>query len=48
MTKHRLRIGYIGTSIGSYFAGEYNQRPRAIAGLEQLAAELDFRFDRDS
>ena len=42
MTKHRLRVGYIGTSISSYFAGEYNQRPRAIDGLEKLAAELDF------
>ena len=42
MAKHKLRVGYIGTSIGSYFAGEYNQRPRAIAGLEKLAAELDF------
>ena len=42
MTRHRLRVGYIGTSISSYFAGEYNQRPRAIAGLEKLAAELDF------
>ncbi len=44
MAKHRLRIGYIGTSISSYFAGEYNQRPRAIAGLEQLAAQLDFEL----
>ena len=42
MAKHRLRVGYIGTSIASYFAGEYNQRPRAIAGLEKLADELDF------
>ena len=42
MTKHRLRVGYIGTSISSYFAGEYNQRPRAIDGLEKLASELDF------
>ncbi len=42
MPRYRLKVGYIGTSIGSYFAGEYNQRPRAIAGLETLAAELDF------
>ena len=42
MTKHKLRIGYIGTSISSYFASEYDQRSRAVAGLEILAAELDF------
>ena len=42
MAKHRLRVGYIGTSISSYYAGEYDQRNRAIAGLEKLAAELDF------
>lgn len=44
MAKHKLRVGYIGTSISSYFAGEYNQRPRAITGLEALAAELDFEL----
>ena len=44
MAKHKLRVGYIGTSISSYFAGEYNQRPRAIDGLEKLAAELDFEL----
>ena len=44
MAKHKLRVGYIGTSISSYFAGEYNQRPRAISGLEGLAAELDFEL----
>ncbi len=44
MAKHKLRVGYIGTSISSYFAGEYNQRPRAIAGLEKLAEELDFEL----
>ncbi len=44
MKKYKLRVGYIGTSISSYFAGEYNQRPRAIAGLEKLAAELDFEL----
>ena len=44
MTKHKLRVGYIGTSISSYFAGEYDQRPRAIAGLEKLAADLDFEL----
>ncbi|MCY4070953.1 MAG: hypothetical protein OXG60_06620 [Chloroflexi bacterium] len=44
MAKHRLRVGYIGTSISSYFAGEYNQRPRAITGLEKLSGELDFEL----
>ncbi|MXV92947.1 MAG: hypothetical protein F4Z94_05825, partial [Chloroflexi bacterium] len=44
MKKHKLRVGYIGTSIASYFASEYQQRPRAIAGLEALAAELDFEL----
>ncbi len=44
MAKHKLRVGYIGTSISSYFAGEYNQRPRAIAGLEKLSQELDFEL----
>lgn len=44
MAKHKLRVGYIGTSISSYFAGEYNQRPRAIAGLEKLSGELDFEL----
>ena len=44
MIKHKLRVGYIGTSISSYFAGEYNQRPRAIAGLEKMAEELDFEL----
>ena len=44
MAKHKLRVGYIGTSISSYFAGEYNQRPRAIAGLEKLSEELDFEL----
>ncbi len=44
MAKHKLRVGYIGTSISSYFAGEYNQRPRAIGGLEKLSGELDFEL----
>ncbi len=42
MTRYRLRVGYIGTSISSYFADEYDQRSRAVTGLEKLAAELDF------
>lgn len=44
MAKYKLRVGYIGTSISSYFASEYNQRGRAIDGLEKLAEELDFQL----
>ena len=44
MAKHKLRLGYIGTSIASYYAGEHQQRARAIAGLEKLAAALDFEL----
>lgn len=44
MAKHKLRIGYVGTSIASYFASEYHQRERAIAGLETLAREWDFEL----
>ena len=44
MPKHKLKVGYIGTSISSYFAGEYDQRNRAVAGLEQLAEALDFEL----
>ena len=44
MAKHKLRVGYVGTSIATYFASEYNQRERAIDGLTQLAEELDFEL----
>ncbi|MEO1286391.1 MAG: hypothetical protein AAFV93_01380 [Chloroflexota bacterium] len=44
MPKHKLKVGYIGTSISSYFASEYNQRERAIIGMEKLADELDFQL----
>jgi L-fucose isomerase-like protein len=44
MAKHKLRVGYIGTSIASYFATEYHQRERAITGLETLAQSLDFEL----
>ena len=44
MAKTKLRIGYIGTSIASYFATEYHQRERAISGLEVLAAAWDFEL----
>lgn len=42
MAKHRLRVGYVGTSISSYYASEHHQRERAIEGLEQLSNELNF------
>ncbi|MBC7810322.1 MAG: hypothetical protein H7175_04205 [Burkholderiales bacterium] len=44
MAKHKLRVGFVGTSIGSYYASEYHQRERAIAGLIQLAQQLDFEL----
>ena len=44
MAKHKLRVGYVGTSIGSYFATEYGQRERAINGLRKLAEAWDFEL----
>jgi L-fucose isomerase-like protein len=44
MTKHKLRVGFVGTSISSYYASEYRQRERAIDGLTGLAQELDFEL----
>jgi L-fucose isomerase-like protein len=44
MPAQKLRVGYIGTSIGSYYATEYGQRSRAIAGLQQLADALNFEL----
>ncbi len=38
----KLKIGYVGVSIPSYFADEYKQSERAVAGLSKLAEELDF------
>ncbi len=38
----RLRVGYVGVALASYFAEEHNQYGRAIQGLEQLSQELDF------
>lgn len=42
MAKAKLRVGYVGTSIASYFASEYHQRERAINGLNALANEWEF------
>lgn len=44
MVRHKLRVGFVGTSIGSYYASEYRQRERAIAGLTSLAQELEFEL----
>lgn len=44
MVKTRLRVGYVGTSIASYFATEYHQRERAITGLESLADAWGFEL----
>ncbi len=38
----KLKIGYVGVSIPSYFADEYKQSERAMSGLSKLAEELDF------
>lgn len=42
MTK--LRIGYAGVALSSYFAEEHGQYTRAIQGLEALSRELGFEF----
>ncbi len=44
MVKHKPRVGFVGTSIGSYYASEYQQRERAIEGLARLAEELNFEL----
>lgn len=44
MTRHKLRVGFVGLSIKPYFSVEERQRERAIAGLTTLAQELDFEF----
>lgn len=40
----RLRVGYVGVALASYFAEEHNQYGRAIQGLEELSRELDFEL----
>ena len=42
MAATRLKIGYVGSHLPSYFAREYEVFNRSIAGLETFAAELDF------
>lgn len=40
----KLRVGYAGTALSSYFADEYNQYQRAINGLETLSRQWDFEL----
>ena len=40
--KHRLRIGYVGVSIPSYFAEKYKIRQAAVAALRQYGNDLGF------
>ncbi len=39
-----FRIGYVGVHIATYYAVEHRQFSRAIAGLSDLARELDFEL----
>lgn len=39
---NKVRIGYVGVHIGTYYAHEYNQFDRAHEGLQSLADEHDF------
>jgi L-fucose isomerase-like protein len=40
----KLRVGYAGVALSSYFAEEHGQYSRAINGLEALSREWDFEF----
>jgi L-arabinose isomerase len=42
MGRQKLRVGFVGVSIGTYYAGEYKTRDRAIEGLEKLAESQGF------
>jgi len=44
VVKHKLRVGYVGVSIATYYASEYRTRQRAIEGLEKLSEKLDFEL----
>jgi L-fucose isomerase-like protein len=44
MKPERLRVGYVGVAFESYYAAENNQFRRAIDGLMNLAAEMDFEL----
>ena len=40
----KLRVGYAGTALSSYFAEENNQYERAVNGLEELAQKWNFEL----
>ncbi len=40
----RVRVGYAGVSLASYFAQEHGQYGRAIQGLQDLSTELGFEL----
>ena len=40
----KLKVGYAGVAISSYYAEEYNQYERAINGLDALSKEWDFEL----
>ncbi|MDX1522738.1 MAG: hypothetical protein R3264_14010, partial [Anaerolineae bacterium] len=40
----KLRVGYAGTALSSYYAEEYDQYNRAINGLEALSRQWDFEL----
>ncbi len=44
MARYKLRVGYVGLSLSSYFAEKLGYRERTIKGLEHLASEWDFEL----
>ena len=44
MSERRLRVGFAGLSLGSYFAEKLGYRKRSIEGLQQLASDWDFEL----
>ncbi len=40
----KLKVGYAGTALTSYYGEEYNQYERAITGLEALSKTWDFEL----
>jgi len=44
MKPEKLRIGYVGVALESYYANEHDQFGRAIAGLREMAADFDFEL----
>ena len=44
MAKHKLRVGFVGLSLSSYFGEQNRNRERSIEGLERLAQNWDFEL----